>query len=184
MIQLYVRQKMKMKQVYLLLLPLLCVVPVLGGEAQDPFRPGEELMEWIVEGKPLLLEFAYGEYEGSLDEAKLELLAEGESGEPEFLSSLNRIRIATSPVEYGEVEEVERYLVRYRISEKADGRFDLRIYLKTMEGGMRRINTDFTLSLSEWIVLGGLSIEGEAGVHKTSVIIVRVVGRDNRSIDE
>jgi hypothetical protein len=93
---------------------------------------------------------------------------------PAFLASFNRLSIATSPNEAGEIIEKGKHRVNYLVSENTDGTFDLKAYIKTLEGGLREMNTEITLTESEWIVIGGLTRQADDGnplIYSTAIRI-------------
>jgi len=169
-----------MKQIHLLLFPILLVsFTAFGSNKEDPFSSKKE-SQWRFEalkGKPYLLEIAYGEYEGrhpdEMSKLKIEVT-------PDFLVSSNRLSIATSPNEGGEIIERGKHTVRYLVSKNSDGTFDLKAYIKTLEGGLRETNTDITLTESEWIVLGGLTRQAEDGSSVVYSTAIRISPKANQ----
>ena len=170
-----------MNKIYLILLPLLLVsTPAFGSHEEDPFSlKGEP--QWHLEAlkeKPYLLEIAYGEYEGRHPDEQSKLKREVS---PNFLASSSRFSIATSSNEGGEIIVIGKHTVRYLVSKNSDETFDLRASIKTLEGGLREINTDITLKESEWIILGGLTREAKDGASLVYSTAIRISTRANKS---
>ncbi len=169
-----------MKRIYPLLLSLLFIAAAFGSEQQDPFKP-QNNAEWHLESikeKPYLLEVAYGEHEGRHPDMSSKLEKEVD---PEFLEASTRLSIATSSNETGEFKESARHMVKYQISRNADGSFDLKIYIKTIEGGVREFNTDITLKESKWIVFSGLIQKSNREGQSLYTTAIRVAQRANKS---
>jgi len=172
-----------MKQIYSLLLYLFFVAPAFAAGQQDPFKT-QERAEWhlkSIEEKPFQLEVAYGEIERSSSDEPHELKIEDD---PDFLDSSTILSIAVSSNESGEVKENERHTAKYRVSENQDGSFDLKIYLETLEGGLRETNTDITLNLSEWIVVGGLTRTADDETQLSYITAIRITPRTNKAGDD
>jgi len=173
-----------MNKIYPLLLPLLLVFTTASGSSKkDPFSSKEE-PQWRLEAlkeKPYLLEIAYGEYEGRHPDEQSKMKIEVS---PDFLASSSRLSIATSPNEGGEIIVKGKHTVRYLVSKNSDGTFDLKAYIKTLEGGLRVINTDITLNESEWVVLGGLTRQANDGRSLVYSTAIRISNRANKSGDD
>ena len=145
---------------------------------QDPFE-SEGATDWeahALREKPYQLEIAYGDWEPA---APIEGVESMSQVEPDFMELATQLVIASSGNEAGAFQETGRHKVRYRISEKEDGSFDLQIHIQIVgEGpGTTAINSATTLNSSKWIVVGAISRETADGVQKMFTAAVRIVAR-------
>jgi len=145
----------------------------------DPFAPQGNL-KWQSEGlkeKPYRLEIAYGETEQDLptdEKTQMRLVNAA------FLESATRLTMATSSEEIGELEKHDDFIIKYKISGLHDGNFKLTIHFASFEGiRTREINSDLTLMLSDWVVLGGLTRDKSDGQKMTYSIAIRLTKRAN-----
>ncbi|MGJ8651202.1 MAG: hypothetical protein ACSHX4_12660 [Opitutaceae bacterium] len=172
-----------MKQIYSLLLSLFLMTPVFGADHQDPFK-SQDKAEWhleSIEEKPYLLEVAYGKKDRSQSEDYEMFTTEIIEENPDIIDSLSRLSIAVSPNEGGEVKAKGKHTVKYLVSEDNDGSFRLAIHFRALEGGLKEIQAETTLTLSNWFAIRGSTKPTDDGTPQSYVIAIRIAPRANQS---
>jgi len=169
---------MKRKLIYCL--GVMLVVVAVWAVPQDPFE-SQGAADWEGFGlreKPYQLEIAYGEWERT---APTDSAESSSPVEPDFLAAATRLAIAISGDEAGDFQEIGKHRIRYRISGKEGGRFDLRIGIdidRVAEGeGLYGVNTSVTLEASEWVVVSSRSEKTPEGAQEFFTTAVRIVAR-------
>jgi hypothetical protein len=165
-----------MNRIYPLLLSLLFITSAFGSEQQATAKPQDtpEVQTESIKEKPYILEVAYGDKKRSSSDESFETRMEVDPG---ILSSATILSIAVSPNESGEVIDKGRHTVKYLVSENLDGSFDLKIDLRTLEGGLRSINAEITLRPSDWYVTSGFTRPADNGTLQTYVAAIRIEPR-------
>lgn len=165
-----------MKPLQLLATSILCLSPFIAFAITDPFAeqgPPEWQMESI-EAKPYQLELAYGLHPSDSVEPNFAVKM---TPDPEFFEQATKLSLSIAPEDTGEFQESGRHTVRYKVTENLDGSFDLNIYVQTLESGLREINSEVTLKLSDWVILGGLTQTNEDGTKQTYTTAIRIAPR-------
>lgn len=165
-----------MKQTTPILFSLFLVTTVFSGTPQDPFEPTER-SEWYheaIEEKPYQIEIVYGETEREIPLDGSPLSA-GEIIDQEFMENATKVAVATSSSDVGEFEETGRLKIRFRLNERENRGFDLKLYYKLV--GRMNINTESYLENSNWHVLTRINRENVDGDRVTVITAVRIIPR-------
>jgi hypothetical protein len=168
-----------MNRIYPLLLSLLFIASAFGAERPTPPKALDNLES--IKKKPYLLEVAYGKKDRSQSEDYETFTTEIIEVDPDILDSLSRLSIAVSPNEGGEVKAKNKHTVKYLVSENNDGSFRLDIYFRALEGGLKEIQTETTLTLSNWYAIRGSTKPADDGTPQSYVIAIRIAPRANQS---
>jgi len=161
----------------------LIFAPLFAIASEDPFASSRP--DWraeSLESKPYQLEILFGLVPMADDEDD-ESFMKARVPSQALLSSGQRVEVAVSADDLGRFAEVGSYGVDYAISEGNDRTFDLQIYFKSSptDGGYREINTEVTLALSDWVILGGMtranSIDGKKQERNAFTFAVRITQR-------
>lgn len=171
-----------MKRIYPLLLVLLFIAPAFGAESQDSFKSQDNLES--TKEKPYLLEVAYGNKDRTQSEDYEIFTTEVIEVDPDILDSLSRLSIPVYPNEGGAVKEKNKHTVKYLVSKNNDATFRLAIHFRALEGGLKEIQTETTLTLSNWYAIRGSTKPADDGTPQSYVIAIRIAPRANQCADQ